>query len=114
MLRKGSRELQGLGVMVTIGKGETVESEFGAMVDVLYQWHQAHGQACAELALGFVAPQAQHEAILTFCFSLIQNEAPLHSLFVRLGEVNVFLATPEGEGKEFTIRVDESESSQAA
>jgi hypothetical protein len=39
-IQKDGRELQGVGVTVSIRPGDNVESQFELMVDTLYQWYK--------------------------------------------------------------------------
>ena len=73
-IQKDGRELQGVGFTVSIRPGDSVETQFGLMVDTLYQWYKKYGDACEEfmcslfvrlgqVAVAFVSRDGQHEGI---------------------------------------------------
>ena len=96
-IQKDGHELQGIDFTVSLKPGDDIESQFGLMVDRLYQWYGKHGKACGEFAIGFVASGDQQEALMTRLLSLIKQEEPLRPLFVRLGQVGVTFVSPDGK-----------------
>jgi hypothetical protein len=82
--------------LVSIQPGDNVESQLGLMVDTLYQWYRKYGDACREFTIRFFGPKENHEALMTYLPSLIQQEEPLRPLFAQLGQVNVFFVSPNG------------------
>jgi hypothetical protein len=96
-IQKDGHELQGIDFTVSVQSGDDVESQFGLMVDRLYQWYGKHGSACGECSIGFVASDKHQEALMTCLLGLIQQEEPLRPLFVRLGQVDVTCFSPDGK-----------------
>ena len=106
-IQKNGRELQGVDFTVSLRLGDDIESQFGLLVDRLYQWYSKHGNACEAFAVGFVASGEQQEALMTRFLALIQQEEPLRPLFVRLGQVDVTFLTPEGKvTKESRLKIE--------
>jgi len=106
-IEKDGRELQGIDFTVSLRPGDDVESQFGLMVDRLYQWYGTHGKECREFAVGFVASNEQHEALMTRLLSLIQQEEPLRPLFAQVGQVAVTFISPEGKVlKESSLKIE--------
>jgi hypothetical protein len=95
-IQKDGRELQGVGFTVSIRPGDSVETQFGLMVDTLYQWYRKYGDACEEFTVGFVGSPEEHEALMTCLLALIQQEEPLRPLFARLGQVAVAFVSRDG------------------
>jgi hypothetical protein len=96
-IQKDGRELQGIGFMVAIRPGDSVETEFALMVDTLYKWYEKFGEACEEFTVGFVGLPEHHEACMTYLLSLIQQEEPLHPMFARLGQVSATFVSRDGK-----------------
>ena len=95
-IQKDGRELQLVAFLVSIQPGDNVESQFGLMVDTLYQWYKKYGDACREFTVRFFGSNENHEALMTYLPLLIQQEEPLRPLFAQLGQVNVFFISPNG------------------
>ena len=95
-IQKDGRELQGVGFTVSIRPGDSVETQFGLMVDTLYQWYKKYDDACEAFTVGFVGSPEDHEAPMACLLSLIQQEEPLRPLFVRLGQVAVAFVSRDG------------------
>jgi len=95
-IQKDGRDLQLVAFLVSIQPGDNVESQFGLMVDTLYQWYKKYGDACGEFTIRFSGSNENHEALMTYLPSLIQQEEPLRPLFVQLGQVNVIYVSPNG------------------
>lgn len=95
-MQKDGRELQLVTFWVSIQTGDNAESQLGLMVDILYQWYKKYGAACKEFTIRFFGPKENHEALMTFLPSLIQQEEPLHPLFAQLGQVTVIFVSPNG------------------
>jgi hypothetical protein len=95
-IQKDGRELQLVAVLVSIQPGDNVESQFGLMVDTLYQWYKKYGDACREFTVRFFGSEENHEALKVYLLSLIQQEEPLRPLFAQLGQVNVIFVSPNG------------------
>jgi len=95
-IQKDGRDLQLVAFVVSIQPGDNVESQFGLMVDTLYQWYKKYGDACREFTIRFFGSKEHHEALMTFLPSLIQQEEPLRPLFAQLGQVNVIFVSPNG------------------
>ena len=91
--------MQGIGFMVSIRPGDNVETEFGTMVDTIYQWHAQHGEACGEMTIGFVADPEHQENLMAYLMSLIQQEEPLRPLFAQLGQIEASFITRDGKDK---------------
>jgi hypothetical protein len=107
-IQKDGRELQGVGLTVSIRPGDSVETQFGLMVDTLYQWYKKYGDACEEFSVGFVGSPEEHEALMTCLLALIQQEEPLRPLFVRLGQVAVAFVSRDGTVmKESNLKIDD-------
>ena len=96
---RDGRALQGIAIMVSIRPGDDVETEFGLLVDTLYQWHDQHGKCCGELTVAFVAKPKAEEQLLAYWLSLIKKEEALRPLFRRLGNVDVALISPDGKNQ---------------
>jgi len=106
-IQKDGRELQGVDFTVSLRPGDDIESQFGLLVDRMYQWYGKHGNACEAFAVGFVASGEQQEALMTRLLTLIQKEEPLRPMFVRLGQVEVTLVSPEGKVlKESRLKIE--------
>jgi len=106
-IQKDGRELQGVGFTVSIRPGDSVETQFGLMVDTLYQWYKKYGDACEEFSVGFVGSPEDHEALMTCLRALIQQEEPLRPLFVRLGQVAVAFVSRDGTVmKESSLKIE--------
>jgi hypothetical protein len=95
-IQKDGRELQLVVFLVSIQPGDNVESQLGLMVDTLYQWYRKYGDACREFTVRFFGSEENHEALMTYLPSLIQQEEPLRPLFAQLGQVNVIFVSPNG------------------
>ena len=95
-IQKDGRELQLVAFLVSIQPGDNVESQFELMVDTLYQWYKKYGDACREFTVRFFGSNENHEALLAYLLSLIQQEEPLRPLFAQLGQVNVIFVSPNG------------------
>ena len=95
-MQKDGRDLQLVTILVSIQPGDNVESQFGLMVDTLYQWYKKYGDACREFTVRFFGSNQNHEALMTYLVSLIQQEEPLRPLFAQLGQVNVIYVSPNG------------------
>jgi len=95
-LQKDGRDLQLVTILVSIHPGDNVESQFGLMVDTLYQWYKKYGEACREFTVRFSGSKEHHEALMAYLPTLIQQEEPLRPLFAQLGQVNVFFVSPNG------------------
>ena len=95
-IQKDGRELQLVSFLVSIQPGDNVESQFGLMVDTLYQWYKKYGKACREFTVRFFGSNENHEALMTYLVSLIQQEEPLRPLFAQLGQVNVIYVSSNG------------------
>ena len=95
-LQKDGRELQLVAFVVSIQPGDNVESQFGLMVDILYQWYKKYGDACGEVTIRFSGSKENHEALMAYLPSVIQQEEPLRPLFAQLGQVNVIYVSPNG------------------
>ena len=95
-IQKDGRDLQLVTFLVSIQPGDNVESQFGLMVDILYQWHKKYGNACREVSIRFFGSNENHEALMAYLLSLIQQEEPLRPLFAQLGQVNVIFVSPNG------------------
>ena len=95
-IQKDGRELQLVVFLVSIQPGDNVESQFGLMVDTLYRWYKKYGDACREFTIRFFGSNENHEALMTYLPSLIQQEEPLRPLFAQLGQVNVIFVSPNG------------------
>jgi hypothetical protein len=95
-IQKDGRELQLVAILLSIQPGDNVESQFGLMVDTLYQWYKKHGNACREFTIRFSGSTENHEALMTYLLSIIQQEEPLRPLFAQLGQVNVIFVSPNG------------------
>ena len=96
VIQKDGRELQLVVFSVSIQPGDNVESQLGLMVDTLYQWYKKYGDACREFTIRFFGSNENHEALMTYLPSLIQQEEPLRPLFAQLGQVNVIFVSPNG------------------
>ena len=106
-IQKDGRELQGVDFTVSLRLGDDLESQFGLLVDRVYQWYGKHGNACEEFAIGFVASGEQQEALMTRLLALIQKEEPLRPMFVRLGKVDVSFVSPDGKvTKESRLKIE--------
>jgi hypothetical protein len=106
-IQKDGRELQGVGFTVSIRPGDSVETQFGLMVDTLYQWYKKYGDACEEFSVGFVGSPEDHEALMTCLLALIQQEEPLRPLFARLGQVAVAFVSRDGTVmKESSLKIE--------
>ncbi len=106
-IQKDGRELQGVGLTVSIRPGDTVETQFGLMVDTLYQWYKKYGDACEEFSVGFVGSPEEQEALMNSLLTLIQQEEPLRPLFARLGSVAVAFVARDGTVvKESNLKID--------
>jgi hypothetical protein len=106
-IQKDGRELQGVGLTVSIRPGDSVETQFGLMVDTLYQWYKKYGDACEEFTVGFVGSPEDHEALMACLLSLIQQEEPLRPLFARLGRVEVAFVSRDGTVmKESNLKIE--------
>ena len=95
-IQKDGRDLQLVTILVSIQPGDNVESQFGLMVDTLYQWYKKYGEACREFTVRFFGSNENHEALMACLLSLIQQEEPLRPLFAQLGQVNVIHVSPNG------------------
>ena len=95
-IQKDGRDLQLVAFVVSIQPGDNVESQFGLMVDTLYQWYKKYGDACREFTIRFFGSEKNHEALMTYLPSLIQQEEPLRPLFAQLGQLNVIYVSPNG------------------
>ena len=95
-IQKDGRDLQLVSFVVSIQPGDNVESQLGLMVDTLYQWYKKYGDACREFTVRFFGSNENHEALMTYLVSLIQQEEPLRPLFDQLGQVNVIYVSPNG------------------
>jgi hypothetical protein len=105
-ISKDGRELQGIDLTVSVQPDNDIESQFGLMVDRLYQWYSKHGNACGECTIGFVADDKHQEALMTCLLGLIQQEEPLRPLFAQLGEVDVTCFSPDGKvTKESALKI---------
>lgn len=96
-IQKDGRDLQETEFTVAVRPDDTVEAQFGLMVDMLYQWHARFGPACGRFGVRFVGTTENHEAFMKCLLTLIQQEDPLRPLFVQLGQVNVAFVSPEGD-----------------
>jgi hypothetical protein len=96
VIQKDGRDLQLVSFVVSIQPGDDVESQLGLMVDTLYQWYKKYGDACREFTIRFSGSNENHEALMTYLPSLIQQEEPLRPLFAQLGQVNVIFVSPNG------------------
>jgi hypothetical protein len=106
-IQKDGRELQGVGFTVAVRPGDSVENQFGLMVDTLYQWYGKYGDACGEFTVGFVGSPDEHEALMKSLLMLIQQEEPLRPLFTRLGQVGVAFVSRDGiVVKETNLTID--------
>jgi hypothetical protein len=106
-IQKDGRELQGVGLTVSIRPGDSVETQFGLMVDTLYQWYKKYGNACEEFSVGFVGSPEEHEALMNCLLTLIQQEEPLRPLFARLGQVAIAFISKDGiVVKESNLKID--------
>src|ERR1039458_2156248 len=106
-IQKDGRELQGVGLTVSIRPGDSVETQFGLMVGTLYQWYKKYGDACEQFTVGFVGSPEEHEALMTRLLELVQQEEPLRPLFVRLGQVEVAFISRDGiVVKESNLKID--------
>src|SRR6185369_12134690 len=104
---RDGRTLQGIGFMVSIRPGDNVETEFGTMVDTIYQWHTQHGEACGEMTIGFVADPEHQESLMAYLMSLIQQEEPLRPLFAQLGQIEASFITRDGkEKKDYKFKME--------
>ena len=104
---RDGRALQGIGFVVSIRPGDNVETEFGLMVEILYQWHAKHGAACGEMVVNFVAAPEQQESLMAYLMTLIQKEEPLRPLFIQLGQVEAAFIAPDGKDKkEYKFKMD--------
>jgi hypothetical protein len=95
-LQKDGRDLQLVTLCVSTQAGDNVESQFGLMVDILYQWYKKYGEACREFTIRFSGSNEHHEALMAYLPSVIQQEEPLRPLFAQLGQVNVIHVSPNG------------------
>jgi hypothetical protein len=95
-LQKDGRELQLVAIVVSIQAGDNVDSQFGLMVDILYQWYKKYRDACGEVTIRFSGPKENHEALVAYLPSVIQQEEPLRPLFAQLGQVTVIYLSPNG------------------
>ena len=95
-LQKDGRELQLVAFVVSIQPGDNIESQFGLMVDVLYQWYKKYRDACGEVTIRFSGSKENHEALMAYLPSVIQQEEPLRPLFAQLGQVTVIYVSPNG------------------
>jgi hypothetical protein len=75
-IQKDGCELQGVGFTVSIRPGDNVESQFGLMVDTLYQWYKKYGDACEEFTVGFVGSTEDHEALRLVCSCSFSRRSP--------------------------------------
>jgi hypothetical protein len=106
-IQKDGRELQAVGLTVSVRPGDSVETQFGLMVDTLYQWYKKYGNDCEEFSVGFVGSPAEHEAMMNCLVALIQQEEPLRPLFARLGQVAVAFVAPDGTVlKESNLKIE--------
>jgi hypothetical protein len=106
-IQKDGRELQGVGLTVSIRPGDSVETQFGLMVDTLYQWYKKYGDACEQFNVGFVGSAEEHEALMKCLLALVEQEEPLRPLFVRLGQVEVAFISRDGIVlKESNLKID--------
>ena len=106
-IQKDGRELQGVGLTVSVRPGGGVETQFGLLADTLYQWYKKYGNACEEFTVDFVGSPEEHEALMTCLLSLIQQEEPLRPLFVRLGQVEVAFVSRDGTVmKESNLKIE--------
>ncbi|MGO8837606.1 MAG: hypothetical protein ACLQAH_16435 [Limisphaerales bacterium] len=96
-IQKDGRELQGVDFTVAVRPDDTVETQFGLMVDMLYQWHGKFGKACAECSVSFIGTPQNHEAFMACLLALVRQEEPLRPLFARLGQMDVTFVSPEGK-----------------
>ena len=95
-IQKDGRELQLVAILVSIQPGDNVESQLGLMVDTLYQWYKKYRDACGEVTIRFSGSKENHEALVAYLPSIIQQEEPLRPLFAQLGQVNVIYVSPNG------------------
>ena len=106
-IQKDGRELQGVDFTVAVRPDDTVESQFGLMVDMLYQWYAKFGNACGGFAVSFVGTPQNHEAFMTCLITLIRQEEPLRPLFAQLGQMDVSFVSPEGKVlKESALKIE--------
>ena len=106
-IQKDGRELQGVGLTVSVRPGDSVETQFGLMVDTLYQWYKKYGDACEEFSVGFVGSPEEHEALMKCLLALVEQEEPLRPLFVRLGQVEIAFISRDGiVVKESNLKID--------
>jgi len=106
-IQKDGRELQGVGFTVAVRPGDSVENQFGLMVDTLYQWYGKYGDTLGEFTVGFVGSPEEHEALMNSLLALIQQEEPLRPLFARLGQVAVAFISRDGMVvKESNLAID--------
>ena len=95
-IQKDGRELQLVAFVVSIKPGDNVESQFGLMVDILYQWYKKYGDACGEFTIRFSGSKEHHDSLMAYLPSFIRQEEPLRPLFAQLGQVNVIYVSPNG------------------
>lgn len=106
-IEQDGRELQGVDFTVAVRPGDTVETQFGLLVDLLYQWHGKFKNACKELSVSFIGTPQNHEAFMACLLAFVQQEEPLRPLFVQLGELDVTFVSPEGKiMKESTLKIE--------
>jgi len=96
-IQKDGRDLQGMDFTVAVRPDDTVENQFGLMVDMLYQWFGKSGAACGEFTVRFVGTPQNHEAFMACLVTLVKQEEPLRPLFAQLGQIEIAFVSPEGK-----------------
>ena len=91
-----NKALKGLALQVTFGEGETVQTEFYRMKDVLLDWQRAHNAGCGALEIEYQTDESSWPQIEQFWFSKTNADPLIRSVFESVGHVDLCMVTPNG------------------
>lgn len=92
----GDKSLRGLAASVSLGDGETAQSDFYQIKDAILDWKRTHGATATNMLIEYHAPKSNWQAIEDFWHARIDGDQLVRSVFFSIRGVTLSLMTPDG------------------
>jgi hypothetical protein len=93
-----TRGLDSLFISVAVHEGESPESEFGPVKEVLLEWQRAHGASPNRLTIEIQTEESKRHEILRHFFQVVSSTDPLlYQFYQNVREAEICLVSPTGK-----------------
>jgi hypothetical protein len=92
----GDKALRGLAASVSLGEGETVESDFYKIKDAMLDWKRTYGTAATDMLIEYHAPKSNWKVIEDFWHARIDSDHLIRSVFLSVRKVTLCVMSPDG------------------